>query len=304
MQERWGLGKIKIGVLTGQPEPVKGFDLTSYYVKSCTGKIVKAVDNVTNIITCFGDNRTARKKPEWTAVSEAGKAVRANRSNRFLWDQICPNVEEYKATLFDLITETLKTDVSGIRLDCIGFPESEYCTCMRCIEGHRKSNMEWGDWRAEVITEFIREASKRVKEKGKSFSVMLLPDPCFGKERYGEDFRSLARYVDFFSVPIYDLTYSTTYWLKTLAYDFFKQLEKPLYVELYAAEPGPKLKNVLAATVAVSDYVEGVILATHDSVRAKEIQDRLANDTEFTHFLERNGGDSMMDIIRKWKEIC
>jgi hypothetical protein len=300
----WGLWKIKIGVLTGQPEPVKGFDLTSYYVKSCTGKIVEAADNVINIISCFGDNRTARKKPEWVAVSESGKAVRANRSNRFLWDHICPSVEEYKATLFDLITETLKADVTGIHLDCIGFPRQEYCTCLRCIEGHRESNLGWSEWRAKVITDFVAEASNLVKEHGKSFSVTLLPDPCFGKERYGEDFQSLAKYVDFFLVPLYDVTYSTTYWLETFSYDFFEQLEKPLYIELYAADSGPKLKNVLAAIVAVSHYADGIFLATHDSALAKEIQDRLVNDTKFAQFLERNRCEPMIEVIRKWKEIC
>jgi len=87
--------KIKIGILTGKSEPVNGFDLTSYYVKSCTGKIDEAADNVINIITCFEDNRTARKRPEWVAVSESGKAVRANRRHRFLWDYICPSVEGF-----------------------------------------------------------------------------------------------------------------------------------------------------------------------------------------------------------------
>ena len=66
-------------MLTNDPKPVSGFDLTSYYVKSCTGKINKAADNMVNIITCFEDNRTARKNPDWVAVSEIGKAVRSNK---------------------------------------------------------------------------------------------------------------------------------------------------------------------------------------------------------------------------------
>ena len=84
---------------------------------------------------------------------------------------------------------------------------------------------------------------------------------------------------------------------------FFKQLEKPLYIELYAADPGPKLKNLLAAIVAVSNYADGVILATHDSDLAKEIKNRLVNDVTFLRFLERNECNSMLNIVRKWKEI-
>jgi len=275
------LGRIKIGILTNQPEPLNGFDLTSYYVKSCTGKINKPAPNFINIISCFGDNQTARKKPEWVAVSNSEKATRTNKSHRFLWDHICPNVDEYKFMLFDLITETLNTQVAGIHLDCIGFPRTEYCTCPRCCEAQKEKNLEWTEWRSKVVTDFIKEASKLVKENGKSFSVTLLPDPCFGKERYGEDFRSLAKYVDFFIVPMYDLVYSTTYWLETLAIDFCNQLEKPLFVELYAANPGPKLKNLLAAMIAVSDYAEGIILATHDTVRAKKIQKSLTTNSNF-----------------------
>jgi hypothetical protein len=294
--------KIKIGVLTDKPEPVNSFDLTSYYVKSCTGKINKAADNVYNIISCFGDNRTARKRPEWVAVSESAKAVRSNRSHRFLWDRICPSVEEYRMILLNLINETLKADVSGIHLDCIGFPRSEYCRCKRCVEGRRKSGLGWVEWRSKVVNEFVEEASKVVKGNGKSFSVTLLPDPCFGKERYGEDFRSLAKYVDFFLVPLYDLTYSTTYWLETLAYDFNKQLKKPLYIELYVANPKLQLKNLLAAIIAVSNHADGVILATHSSGLSKEIQDTLVKNIEFVKFLEKRGCESMISIIRNWKE--
>ena len=295
--------KIKIGILTGKSEPVNGFDLTFYYVKSCTGKIDEPADNIINIITCFGDNRTARKRPEWVAVSESGKAVRTNRRHRFLWDHICPSVEEYKAVIFDLISETLKADVSGIHLDGIGFPMVEYCTCQRCVEGYRESKLEWVDWRSKVVSDFVGEASKLVKESGKSFSVTLLPDPCLGTERYGQDLFSLSQYVDFFVVPVYDLAYSTTYWLETLAYDFYNQLEKPLYIELYATTPGPKLKNLLGAIVAVSNYTDGIILATHDSGLTKEIQDTYVKNIEYAQFLERHGCKPMLNIIKKWKEI-
>jgi len=295
------LGRIKIGILTNQPEPLNGFNLTSYYVKSCTGKINKPAPNFINIISCFGDNQTARKRPEWVAVSNSEKATRTNKSHRFLWDHICPNVDEYKFMLFDLITETLKTKVAGIHLDCIGFPRTEYCTCPRCCEAQKEKNLEWTEWRSKVVTDFISEASKLVKENSKSFSVTLLPDPCFGKERYGEDFRSLAKHVDFFIIPMYDLVYSTTYWLETLAIDFCNQLEKPLFIELYAANPGPKLKNLLTAMIAVSDYAEGIILATHDSARAKQIQESLTPNSVFFDILEKQGCATIIDVIKDWK---
>lgn len=140
-----------------------------------------------------------------------------------------------------------------------------------------------------------------VKENEKSFSVTLLPDPCFGKERYGEDFHILEKYVDFFVIPIYDLCYSTTYWLETLAIDFSKQINKPLYIELYAANPGPKIKNLLAAMIAVSDYVEGIILATHDPKWTKQIQENILNNSEHRLFLEKSGRQQLIEIVDSWQ---
>ena len=267
--------RIKIGVLTNEPEPVEGFDFASYYVKSCTGKINKPAKNIHNIIICFGDNRTARKKPEWVATSKTGKATRTNKTQGFLWDHICPNVEEYKTTLLNLISNTSKAQITGIHLDCIGFPGPNYCQCQRCTTLYKKTQMDWIEWKSKIVTDFVSKASKIVKENKKPFSVTLLPDPYFGKERYGEDLHSLEKHVDFFIVPIYDMAYSTTYWLQTLVYAFRKQTKKPLYVELYAANPGPKQKNLQAAIVKISKYVDGIILATHDSEIAKQIRKNL-----------------------------
>ena len=267
--------RIKIGVLTDKPDPVECFDFTSYYVKSCTGRINKPAKNILNIITCFGDNRTARKRPEWVATSEFGKATRQNKYDGFLWDHICPNVKEYKTTLLNLIQDTSKTQISGIRLDCIGFPGPKYCQCQQCTTLYKKTQMDWIEWKSKIVKDFISEASKIVKENKKTFSVTLQPDPYFGKERYGEDVPSLEKHVDYFIVPIYDMSYSTTYWVKTLVYAFGKQTKKPLYIELYAANPGPKLKNLQAVITKISNHVDGIILATHNSEIAKEIRKNL-----------------------------
>jgi len=293
---------MKIAVLTNKPEPIEGFDETFYCVKSCTGRIKKPADKCYNVISCFGDNTTARKKPQWVAESKQGKAVRKNKNHRFLWDVICPSVKEYRQQILDLIKDTLKADVTGIRLESIGFPRSEYCTCERCVAKHKESNLEWTEWRTKIVTEFVAQASKLVKENSKSFSVTILPDPCFGKERYGEDFHALAEYVDFFSVPIYDLAYSTTYWLETLALDFSKQLKKPMYIELYASYPRPKLKNLLSAMACVSNYTNGIILATHDPHSTKEIQQKLVINKEFTKILQKHKSNAMINIIKNWEK--
>jgi hypothetical protein len=91
--------------------------------------------------------------------------------------------------------------------------------------------------------------------------------------------------------------------LETLAIDFYKQLNKPLYIELYGANPKLQMKNLLKAIIAVSNHADGVILATHSSVLSKKIQDTLVKNIKFVQFLERHECESMINIIRKWKEI-
>jgi hypothetical protein len=294
---------MKIAVLTNKPQPIEGFDETFYCVKGCTGRIKKPADNCYNVISCFGDNVTARKKPQWIAESKEGKAFRKNKNHRFLWDIICPSVEEYKTQILDLVSETLQADVTGIHLESIGFPRSEYCTCERCLTKHKESKLEWVEWRAKTVTDLVAQASKVVRENNKSFSVKILPDPCFGKERYGEDFQALEEHVDFFVVPIYDLAYSTTYWVETLALDFSKQLKKPIHIELYASNPQPKLKNLLSTMLSISNYVEGITLATHEPCVTKEIQQKIATDNEAIKFLQKHKCEPLTKIIENWKNL-
>lgn len=149
-----------------------------------------------------------------------------------------------------------------------------------------------------MINEFVKEASKFVRG---SFSISLYPDPCFAKERFGLDVHSLAKYVDFFIVPIYDLAYSTTYWVEDLAYSFCKQLKKPFYVELYAGYPKPTIENLLGALAIASDYADGVILAAYDLHLIKEIQEKLVKEDKLHRYLKEHEHESVLSIIERWK---
>jgi hypothetical protein len=241
----------KIGLIVDEPEPIEGFDICFYYVKRVSGRILKPATRIYNAISCFGDNKTARERPDWIAVSEQGSA---SRRYGFHWDWLCPTNEEYTSFLFELIKETSRERVKGIHLDCIEFPGEEYCQCERCGRKWKKSGLEWKKWRQKIITQFVRRASKLVN---RSFSVTLYPDPFF-PERFGLDPDSLARYVDFFFIPIYDKNYSTTYWIEILANAFRRKLKKPFYIGLYAKEP--KIENLRRAVIA-SRSSDGIIFA-------------------------------------------
>jgi hypothetical protein len=293
---------MKVGAVIngGANYPIRNYSPIIYHRKWVSGKIGDIGNKIINLISCFGNNKIARERPDWVAVSKYGRATRKNMRHRFLWDWICPSEEEYRDFLLDLIKETAAADIAGVHLDCISFPRQEYCTCQRCVEKHEESNLGWVEWRAKVVNDFIEEASRRVRGNGKTFSVTLTPDPYFGKERYGEDVLLLSEHVDFFCVPLYDMTYSSEYWVETLTYGFRKQLEKPFYIWIYTANPGPPIGRRLLEAIAVAcEYTDGIILASYDTPRAEEVWDEFSKDQNILGFLDRRGCEEFTSVIRK-----
>jgi hypothetical protein len=260
---------MRLGVVLDKPEPVEDFDLTFYHIKPVSGRINKAAERMYNIVSCFGDNKTAREKPEWVALSKYDKTTRGNKRHNFLWDWICLTNEDYVKYIFDLIDEASKVNIAGIHLDYVRFPEEEYCTCQRCTKMWKESKLKWAKWKSNIINKFVEEISKLVKV---NFSITLYPDPCSSKERFGIDFTMLAKYTDFFVIPLYDITYSTIYWIEILTRCFRRRIKVPLYIELYAGHPRPLVKNILKAMASASKYSDGIIFATYDISIAKEIR--------------------------------
>jgi hypothetical protein len=260
-----------LGVVTNRSKWVNGFDMYFYPLKHVNGKISDPAINMYNIVSCFGDNKTASEKPSWIATSPDGKATRENRVNRFCWDWLCPTNEEYISFLLKLIKKTSREDVKGIHLDCVEFPGEKYCNCRRCAKKWKRSALRWAEWKQEVITEFVKRASMHVSQE---FSTTLYPDP-FCPERFGIDLEALAEYVDFFIIPIYDKSYSTTYWIEILVKAFRKRLNVPFYVELYAREP--KVDNLHRAAVAAFRESYGIVFA-YGVQKAVEVQDRLKKE--------------------------
>ncbi|MGQ9468532.1 MAG: hypothetical protein ACUVTD_01690 [Nitrososphaerales archaeon] len=260
---------MKLGTVLDKPELIENFDLIFYHIKPVSGRTSKAAEHMHNIVSCFGDNKTAREKPEWVAVSKYDKATRGNKRHNFLWDWICPTNEDYVKSVLNLINEASKVNIAGIHLDCIRFPEEEYCLCQRCTKMWKESKLRLGDWKSNVINGFVKEVSNLVKG---SFSVTLTPDPCSPKKRFGIDFTKLAKHADFFVLPLYDTAYSTTYWVEVLARYFRRRIKVPLYIELYAGYPRPPVKNILKAMNSASNYSDGIIFATYNVSMAKELR--------------------------------
>lgn len=293
---------MKIGTVIYEPKIVEGFDISVYYSKRVDGVLGKPANGMYNDITCFVDAKSIREKPELVALSPKGPATRTNKAFSLPWDFVCPTNEDYQSSVLKFIEDTAKEAVEGVILNLYHFPEESFCTCPRCSKLQRKSGLDWLDWRAQTVTEFIRTAKKLVKQP---FGIEIWPDPVLAKERFGLDFEALAKYVDFFHVPLSAHNYVTMYWVDTLTRDFKKILKKPIFIELSAEIAGAIETKALLRTIAyVSSHdVDAVLLLVHDAERAKQICATAVNDSNIRGWLNKFGFENMNKIIERWEKI-
>lgn len=293
---------LKIGTVIYEPVIVDGFDISVYYSKRVDGVIGKPAEGMYNDITCFVDAKTLREQPELVALSPNGPATRINKAFTLPWDFVCPTNEEYQEKVLQYIKDTAKENVEGVTLNLFHFPEEKFCTCDRCSKLQRESGLDWLDWRAFTVNDFIRKAKKLVKQP---FGIEIWPDPVLAKQRFGLDFNALADYVDFFHVPLSSSNYLTMYWVDTLTRDFVKLLSKPIFIELSAEIPRKIETKALLRTVAyVSRHnIEAILLLVHNAERAKELCRTAINDKNYRSWLTKFGFENMNKIIEKWEEI-
>lgn len=256
------------------------FDRGFYEVKDVTGRRTEPVETGTNMISCFGDTARGKTDPSLVPVSVDGD--RATRERPFFdWGFICPSSEDYRAELLDLV-ETAVARNPDVRIDDIGFPRAEYCYCERCQSGFATSAVDDREaWRTETITSFVKEVSERVPGR---LSVTVYPDPYPGhlEARSGVDPDALAPVVDEFVVPIYDMSYATTYWVEVIAKGFESRLSRPFSVEVYAVDVD--VEALAHAAEVASAYARGVFFA-YDAETAREALERLGSRTR--HGTER-----------------
>jgi len=231
------------------------FDRGFFEVKDVTGRAAEPVEGAVNMVSCFGDNAAAESTPELVPVSADGE--RATRERPYFdWAYVCPNRDDYVEGLYEIV-EDCAAATPDVRLDDVGFPREEYCYCENCNE--RFADSEFDDrmaWRADVITDFVAEATDRIP--GRTYFT-LYPDPYPGHlyERAGLDVDALEQYVDEFVVPLYDMAYTTTYWLETIAKGFQDLLDTPFSIELYAVDVD--VDNLIHAAEVANEYADNVL---------------------------------------------
>lgn len=247
------------GLVTSDRElarPTDDLSVIMYEMKDVLGAVRTPLPNTVSMISCFADNQWIKEHPDFVAVSQDGMTA-TRKEIYFDYDWVCPTRKEWQEKLFSLIREADR--VGPVRLDTIGFPREGFCACPVCQETWRQSGIaDWNAWRASVITEFIRTCRKQTRNP---LYMTLYPDAIKQHHyvRFGVDIDAIQPYIDGFVVPLYDLHYSVTYWLESLAWGFRDMLQKPLYIELYACVTEPK--RLAKATQVVQHYADGVLFA-------------------------------------------
>jgi hypothetical protein len=290
---------MKIGLVTYAPEKVEGFDLHVYYAKWADGSVFPAAKNMQNDITCFCDAKAIREDPSLVAVSKNGPALRKNRKINVPFDYVCPTNLEYRTKVLKYIKELDRANIQGVTLNLYHFPDEEFCVCPRCVELWRQSGLNWTEWRAQTITDFLKEAKSLVHG---TFAVEMFPDPVLAKERFGIDFESIAPLVEYFHVPLSSRDYFTNYWVDLLTRDFLKILKKPVVVELSAEMLTAEKADALLKTVAyLSQHdLKSVLLLVHDSENARQVRRFAVNNSAFREWLRKFKFTEMTRIVDEW----
>ncbi len=293
---------MKIGLVTYTPERVEGFDSHVYYAKWADGSIFPAAEDMQNDITCFCDAKAIREDPTIVAISTNGPALRKNRKINVPFDFVCPTNPEYRAKVLDYVGKLGNEKIQGVTLNLYHFPEEEFCVCPRCVERWRQSRLNWTEWRAQEITNFLEEAKSLVKG---IFAVEIYPDPVLAKERFGIDFESITELVDYFHVPLSSKDYLTNYWVDMLTRNFLEVLKKPVVVELSAEMLNEEKIDALLKTVAYLSRHDlmGVLLLVHDSENARQVCRYAVNNSAFREWLKKFEFIEMIRIVSEWTKL-
>jgi hypothetical protein len=298
---------LKFGVFLYQPEPVEGVDYNFYRLKSESGIVGKPNPKMYTNIACFGDNYMAAKRPDWVSVSKDGPSLRTNKKYNLRWDVVCMTNPEAREYNLKIIAESAKV-TPGISISSQHFAERDFCTCPRCVEQWRQSGLNWVDWRAKTVTEFLKEVRDVVKNK--PLFVNCLPDPLLGKARFGYDFEAMAEYADYFFIPMFSKAYPTPWYWETIARGYKSFLKKPVFVNFYVRGPNetwetvaPHRQIMTVATRAARTGIDGVIFLAEKAQWIQEFQKKVVADKEWRKELEGYGGDEVLELFNRWEKL-
>jgi hypothetical protein len=176
------------------------------------------------------------------------------------------------------------------------------------VELWRQSGLNWYDWRAQIVTEFLKEVRNRIGSK--PLYVNLLPDPVLGRERFGYDFDALAEYADVFVIPMFSKAYPSPWYWEMLARAFKSKLKKPVFTNLYVRGPNddphqvPTADQLLTVSVRIARTgVDGIIFLAENAQRIRDFQKAAVQSTEVLAELDGYGGDEVLNLVENWRSL-
>ena len=173
-------------------------------------------------VSLFAGEDLWQKYPDAHPIDRNGKPL-----EKIGWYAgVCPNHPKVRQEKLELIRNIIKLfDADGIWLDFIRYPchwevpspdLSEYCFCPKCLAkfkkeiGGKPEGDKWIRWKCDQIISFVAEVSSLIRQSGKNLElgVFAVPwrDVDFGgaiTRVIGQDFKSLAQYIDVFSPMVY-----------------------------------------------------------------------------------------------------
>lgn len=247
------------GIVSRFRDHLAQFDLAFFEVKDVAGVRHEPIPGTIPMVSVFADNRLARDHADWVQVGPHG--MRGDRSAPYFdWDTLCPTRPEVFEQAEMWVRDALSASLGkGIRLGDVTFAREGFCQCDLCRQAQSRLGLSSEAYRMHRITEFV----SRCRDLAGSFPVYftLYPDPYPGhlENRFGLDLEALSQLVDIFVIPVYDLAYSTTYWLEVLAQGFRDRLTVPWLIELYGL--GIEEDRLLKAARVARAYADGILIA-------------------------------------------
>lgn len=264
----------RLGVVTRYKAHAAAFSPAFWEVKDVGGAWVDQPAGAIPMVSCFGDNRLGKAHPEWIQIDREGTPA-TPASRYFDWTAICPSHEAVRQLARDWVRRALEKSAGpDLRLDDVSFARQGYCYCPACVAGMTATGLDWSGYRQQTLTNFVAEVRQMVPG---SLYLTLYPDPYPGhlEDRFGLNVDRLRDLVDAFITPIYDLTYSTTYWVEDIAHGFSDRLGGSRWmIELYGLDV-PEAAVGRALDVAAF-YADSVLIAyDRDLDKLKRLEARL-----------------------------
>jgi hypothetical protein len=300
---------MRFGAFIYQPQKPKGFDFHLLRVKPETGVRLKPEKDMQSNIAVFADNAASKNHPDWISQSALGLAKFGNNNFNIYWDVICATQPEHRAEQLDYI-EQVSQQSTGVWLNSQYFADHGHCTCPRCIELWRKSELGWNEWRRKTVTNFIAQVRERVKN---NLVMCIQPDPVSSYERYGVNFDDLAKYADAFNVVMFSKNYATPWYWEMLSRGFKKLLKKPFYISLYVYGPGDNPQDVplpdelLTVSVRCARAgVDGILYLTDGKQQMLDFQKAAVENVKLRERLKSFGGNTVQEVldrVSQWESI-